>query len=182
LLCPELSMKGIIYFFKTAFQKILIVVDAHFRPAEDLLKKAGCFKELEGPLMNALRKSYQSTWRDILEKSILPETLAQVTQEMQANLKLGDESTEVKEQIEAFLHKMGELLLCFYISDPTLKPNVEDIGNKVMYNPLKHEPLDGFIKAKEECIVILPSVHKVSIEGEVITKALVLQVGYEVLN
>jgi FtsZ-binding cell division protein ZapB len=182
LLCPELSMKGIIYFFKTAFQRLTEVVDRYFKPTEELLKKTGCFGDIEGPLMNAMRKSYQSTWKEILEKCILADGMKRIAQEVNGNLKLGDESEETQERIEEFLEKMGELLLCLYISDPTLKPNMEDIGSKVVYNPMKHEPLDGFIKAKEECIVVLPSVHKITVDGEVVTKALVLQVGYEVLN
>ena len=182
LLCPELSMKGITFFFKTSFQRLLNIIDGYFRPSEELLKRTGCMKDLEGPLMNALRKSYQANWRDVLEKCIISEHLSEITQEIQGNLKLRDESTETKEQIEGFLLKMGELLLCFYISDPPLKVKVEEIGNKVIYNPMKHEPLDGFIKAKDECIVVLPSIHKNATEGELVSKALVLQTGYEVLN
>jgi len=182
LLCPELSMKGIIYFFKIAFQRLFEVVDRYFKPTEETLKLTGCFGDIEGPLMNALRKSYQSTWKEIIEKCVIAETMKKIALEIQGNLKLGDESEEATEQIQGFLEKMGELLVCLYISDPPLKPNTEDIGSKVVYNPMKHEPLDGFIKAKEECIVVLPSVHKMTLEGEVVTKALVLQVGYEVLN
>lgn len=55
------------------------------------------------------------------------------------------------------------------------------IGSKVTYTPLRHDPFDGFIKPKEECFLIIPSVHKGnSAEGEIITKALVLQVNYEI--
>ena len=42
--------------------------------------------------------------------------------------------------------------------------------------------MDGFIKPKEECIIILPSVHKLNLEGELTAKALVLQVNYEIPN
>lgn len=56
------------------------------------------------------------------------------------------------------------------------------IGQKINYNSLKCEPFDGFIKAKEECIIILPSVHKVSLDGELMTKALVLQINYDIPN
>jgi len=182
LLCPELSMKGITFFFKTAFQRLWNIIEGYFKPSEELLKKTGCMKEIEGPLMNALRKSYQANWRDVFEKCILPSHLSEITLEMQGNLKLRNESEETKEQIEGFLLKMGELLLCFYISDPPLRVKTEEIGNKVIYNPMKHEPLDGFIKTKDECIVVLPSVHKNTTEGELVSKALVLQTGYEVLN
>lgn len=77
---------------------------------------------------------------------------------------------------------MGELVLCFYISDPPVQMNLKAIGTKVTYNPTKHEPMDGFIKNKDECIIILPPTHKLTLEGELVSKALVLQVNYEIPN
>lgn len=181
-LCPELSMKGIIFFFKTAFSRIVSVVEEYFRPSEDLLKKTACMRTLEGPLMNALRKSYQSTWQDINEKCFTTKVINEVVKEIQGHLKFVNLEDEVLEQLESFLQKMGELVLCFYISDPSLTVNCEAIGDKVMFNPIKHEALDGFIKGKEECIVVLPSVHKNNVDGELVAKAKVLSVGYEIMN
>jgi len=182
VLSPELSMKGVVFFFQTAFGRLMEVVEGHFKPSEDLLKKTACMKTLEGPLMNALRKGYQSTWKEISERCFVPKVLNEIAREIQTHLKLGELESEVTEQLETFLQKMGELVLCFYISDPPLAVNHEIIGHKVAFNPIKHEPLDGFIKGKEECIVILPSVHKNNTEGELVAKALVLSVGYEMLN
>ena len=182
VLCPELRMKGVIFFFQTAFMRLVDTVNNYFRPSEDALRKTGCLEALEGPLMNSLRKCYQSKWKEILEKCLISDHISGVAGEIQGNLKLGKMSSETRERIEEFLYKMGELVLCFYISDPPLVLNCETIGSKVMFNPIKHEPMDGFIKAKDECIVILPSVHKNAVEGEIVGKALVLQVGYEILN
>lgn len=55
------------------------------------------------------------------------------------------------------------------------------IGHKVLFNSLKHDLFDGFIKLRDECIIILPSVYKGNgPEGEIVSKALVLQSNYEI--
>ena len=65
-------------------------------------------------------------------------------------------------------------MFCFYISDPPVISNYKIIGTKVNFNSLHHEPLDGFIKNNDECYILLPSTHKISIDKKVITKAYVL--------
>lgn len=52
----------------------------------------------------------------------------------------------------------------------------------MLFNPLAHDPFDGFIKPKEECWVVLPSVRRIGDDKEFVTKALVLQVDYELIN
>ena len=53
------------------------------------------------------------------------------------------------------------------------------------YNQYKYESLDGFVKNDEECLIVLPSVHKLPTQsqggtlGELIIKANVLPVSYE---
>ena len=37
--------------------------------------------------------------------------------------------------------------------------------------------MDGFIKNKEECLIVLPSIHK--IDGEMVNKSLVLPITYK---
>jgi hypothetical protein len=39
-------------------------------------------------------------------------------------------------------------MLNCYISDPPLSIDAASIGKKVYFNPLKHDPFDGFIKPK----------------------------------
>lgn len=182
LLCPELNMKGIILFFAISFQKLSETVQNYFSPSENLIKKTICLNHIDGPIMNVLRKSSQSTWRNIQKQCFPQGVLDEIVGEIQTHLKLGSCSQETNKQIQLFLQKMSELILCFYISDPPLMVNYKQIGSKVIYNSVKHEPLDGFIKNKEECIIILPSIHKSSHEGELVTKALVLQANYEIPN
>ena len=67
------------------------------------------------------------------------------------------------------------------ISDPPLGMEVGCIGKRVEFNSLYHDPFDGFIKSKEECFIILPSVRRQ--EGpDIITKALVLHKNYDPTN
>lgn len=71
------------------------------------------------------------------------------------------------------------------ISDPPLCMDIMSIGQKVRYNQFKFETLDGFVKQDEECLIILPSVHKLATAvqggslGELIIKANVLPLNYE---
>ena len=183
LLCPELNMKGIVLFFSTCFEKMTETVQKYFAPSEQLIKKTTCISTLEGPIMNVLRKSCQPTWRTILKQCFPQSIYDEVINEIQTHLKLGGCSQQMHDQIQLFLQKMGELALCFYISDPPLAVDHKQIGTKVVYNTLKHEPLDGFIKNKDECTIILPPIYKSTCEGgELMAKALVLQVNYEIPN
>ena len=65
------------------------------------------------------------------------------------------------------------------ITDPPLTVMVEEIGRKVQFNPLRHDPLDGFLKPKEECWIVLPEVRRTGNSNELVTKSLVLQVNYD---
>ena len=58
------------------------------------------------------------------------------------------------------------LMFCFYISDPPMVVNYKTIGKKISYNQINYDPLDGFIKNKDECYILLPSIHKRNITGE----------------
>ena len=70
------------------------------------------------------------------------------------------------------------------VSDPPLVFDLKRIGEKVMFNQYKFDSLDGFIKNNDECLIILPSVHKYNGSlaggvGEMIIKANVLPLNYE---
>lgn len=73
---------------------------------------------------------------------------------------MGNNSFDTHDIISAFLTKMGEIIMLTMISDPPLFIDVKSIGTKISYNALKHDPFDGFIKAKEECVIVLPPVMK----------------------
>jgi hypothetical protein len=46
------------------------------------------------------------------------------------------------------------------VSDPPLVFDLKRIGEKVTFNQYKYDSMDGFIKVNDECLVILPAVHK----------------------
>lgn len=100
------------------------------------------------------------------------------------------------QQIQAFAQKVGELCFKMVISDPPICLDLQSIGQKVRYNQYKYDSMDGFVKADEECFIILPSVHKQVTSqtapgssfttggqsgslGEVLHKANVLPLNYE---
>ncbi len=68
-----------------------------------------------------------------------------------------------------------------FVSDPPIMFDLKRIGEKVQFNSFKYDSMDGFIKAGEECYIILPAVHKNTSGGlgEVIIKANVLPLSYE---
>ena len=60
LLCPELNMKGIIFFYYTCFKRTKELIAHYFSHTEKSIKEISCLPTLSGPIMNVLRKSYQT--------------------------------------------------------------------------------------------------------------------------
>ena len=50
LLCPELNLDGVIYFFQNTIPIIVESIDKHFNPVESILKKVTLINSLEGPI------------------------------------------------------------------------------------------------------------------------------------
>ena len=107
-------------------------------------------------------------------------------QKIQVVLSIGDEQRQINEAITAFIKKIGEIAFQMVISDPPLVFDLKRVGEKVLFNQFKFDSMDGFIKANDECFVILPPVHRFSTNssnshslGEMIIKANVLPLNYE---
>ena len=101
---------------------------------------------------------------------------------IQGVLSISDESPSVNQGIVTFLKKLGEVAFQMLISDPPIVFDIKRIGEKVQFNQYKFDSLDSFIKTNEECLIILPSVHKYSSGaglGEVVIKPQVLPLSYE---
>jgi regulator of replication initiation timing len=182
LLCPELNLKGIIFFFSTCYSRLSQQLEKYFLPLESTIQKTGCISSIEGPIINVLRKSFQTSYKDILKKFQVSANISDILSEIQNNLKLGNCSIETNKTISNYLTKLSEFILMYFISDPPIYANFKNIGSKVQFNPTKHEPLDGFIKQKEDCIIVLPGIHRNGEEGEIIGKGLVLGEKYEIPN
>jgi len=65
LLCPELNLDGVIFFFQNTIPVVIEVIEKHFQPVEHVLKKVTNMQQLDGPIVNVLRKTYQSNWKGI---------------------------------------------------------------------------------------------------------------------
>lgn len=61
-------MKGIIFFYFKSFEKIDLLVKSYFAPSFDAISVAGCFDTIEGPILNVLRKAFQTTYPKIMHK------------------------------------------------------------------------------------------------------------------
>lgn len=177
MLGPELSMDGIVYFFKAAFPRLLDIIRGYFVPAEEALKNTAALETLEGPIMNVLRKSYQASWKKLLRNSVTTANLQRVVDDIQRVLRLDNCSPTSSKQIYDFLYKLAEILFVYYINDPPVKCAIDLIGQQVEFNSLHHDAIDGFIRPGDLCMVILPPVAKGT--GEIMTRAAVLHVDYE---
>ena len=83
-------------------------------------------------------------------------------QKIQTVLSIGDEAKRVNDAIVDFIKKIGEVAFQMLVSDPPIVFDLQTIGERVQFNSFKYDSMDGFIKAHEECLIILPAVHKFS--------------------
>jgi hypothetical protein len=81
---------------------------------------------------------------------------------VQSVLSIADAALHVNNSIVAFVKKLGEVAFQMLVSDPPMVFDSKRIGEKVQFNQYKFDSMDGFIKSNDECLIILPSVHKFS--------------------
>lgn len=181
LLSPELNIDGIVFFYKNSLLKIQEVVVQYFEPMESTLKKTLSIDNLWTPIDNVLRKSVQSNWKKIFPQVCLDNSLLPIVNFLQSNLKLQDEDPAANKTILEFLKKCCELYFFCHVSDPQVFIDLNNIGQKILFNSMKYESVDGFIKQKHECVIILPSCYKVnsSSNENLLFKAQVLPLDYE---
>ncbi len=101
---------------------------------------------------------------------------------IQATLSIGDEGPPQNQAIIDYLRKLAEVIFQMYVSDPPLVFDMKRIGEKVQFNQFKFESIDGFIRNNEDCLIILPALHKLGpggTIGDMMLKANVLPVSYE---
>ncbi|CAG9316573.1 unnamed protein product [Blepharisma stoltei] len=173
VLSPELSIEGIIYFFRTSFSRINDFVNNYFSPTEDQIKRTTGLESLDGPILNVLRKSYQVSWKRLANICFDKVSINRTVEDIQRVLNLG----KCDNQLVKYLKKLEELVFCYYISDPPLTCPWESIGEIIQFNSLLHDAIDGFVRPGDQCYVLLPIIHKYS--GEVVAKAGVLHIDYE---
>jgi hypothetical protein len=182
LLSPELNLEGIVFFFKNSFIKVQELVLLYFEPLESCLKRTLCIDTLWTPIDNVFRKSFQSNWKKIFHQLCSDHSLEAIIYNLQAQLKLKDDDPVTANKIIFdFLKKCCEIYFFCHISDPPINFDISVVGQKVLFNSLKHDSVDGFIKQKHECIVILPSCHKNNTNSNenILFKPQVLPYDYE---
>ena len=182
LLSPELNLDGVVFFFRQTIPIVVDAIEKHFQPVEAALKRVGAVSALDGPVANVLRKSYQSNWRQIHAQCLPLQFSEGVMQDVQKHLSIGDESKATNQAIVDFVRKIGEVAFQMQVSDPQFAFDLKRMGEKVQFNQYKFDSLDGFIKAGDECFIVLPAVHKAAAGGqlgEVVIKANVLPLNYE---
>lgn len=180
LLCPELNMDGLVFYFKESFNRIQEMINLYFDPLETLLKRTLVIEDMWSSIDNVLRKSYQSNWKKILSQIFNDTSNNNIMLFIQSELKLQEEDQTANNMIIEFLKKTAVIFFFCHISDPIIKIDVNVIGQTVQFNSTKHETIDGFAKPKHECIVLLPSCYKINFNSEnLIVKAQVLPVDYE---
>jgi hypothetical protein len=181
ILSPELNIEGIVFFYKNCLLKIQEMVLLYFDPLQSSIKRTLCIDTLWTPIENVLRKSFQSNWRKIIAQLSSEENLQSIVSYIQSNLKIQDEHPRVNKIIYEFLKKSCEIFFFCHISDPPIFIDVNSLGQRLYFNSLKNDSVDGFIKQKHECIIILPSCYRntsSSIENMII-KSQVLPYDYE---
>jgi hypothetical protein len=181
LLSPELNMEGIVFFYKNCFLKVEELVNLYFEPLETLLKRTLSIEDLWPPIDNVLRKSYQSNWKKIFNELANDQNFQKIMILIQSNLKLQDEAPTANKTILEFIKKTAEIFFFCHISDPPVQIDIPSIGQKIQFNTIKHESVDGFIKQKHNSIIILPYCLKTNLNNSdtIIMKALVLPIDYE---
>ena len=103
LLGGELSVEGLVYFFKNSTPNLIRCIQGYFESAEARLGEVACIGDLEGPIMNVLRKSYQGNWKEILKNCLSEEDVNGITREIQATLRIGEASYSANKALNAFL-------------------------------------------------------------------------------
>ena len=138
-------------------------MESHFLPVERSIREASDSGKMDVSISNVLRKKYQSNWRQICTKVLDEKFSKSIMMRVQAVLAINDnENEDTNKQIVEFIRKFGEISLQMMISETPLLVDLRAIGQKVPFNQSRHDSLDGFIKAGEECLVILPPIVKVS--------------------
>lgn len=66
-------------------------------------------KQLDGPIVNVLRKTYQTNWKSIHASCLTPSINEAIMQEVQMHLSIGDEQKHINQAIVEFVKKLGEV-------------------------------------------------------------------------
>jgi hypothetical protein len=92
VLSPDMNIKGIIFFYYNSFEKVDILVKKYFWPCFQTISHIGCFESVEGPILNVLRKAFQTTYQQVLDKIKSQGNVEEIISFIQRELKIGEDT------------------------------------------------------------------------------------------
>jgi len=113
---------------------VIEAIEKHFQPVEVVLKKVSNMQSFDGPIVNVLRKTYQSNWRQIQQQCLTNAFNESVMSNIQKALSIGDEQKHMNQAIVDFVRKIGDNAFQMLISDPPIVFDLKRIGEKVQFN------------------------------------------------
>ena len=178
VLSLELNIEGVGYFYQSIFSQLVELTEKYFQPAFTGVMHTAKVERLDKPVVNVMKKLFQGNWKSILSTIFHKKEVQSVLNQIQCKLKLGNGTNkDINSKIESFIEKASEIILICYLSEPQLTVLTSSINTQVNYNAIKHESVDGFLKTKEDCVIVFPPV--INEKGDTLVKAHVLPLNYE---
>ena len=159
LLQPNFNFEEVIYFYKSIFNNISQITIDYFSPIENIIKETLFIDILWEPIDNVLKKSYQTNWNIYYNEYQKNINYRNLINEINNKLNLNSDKN-IFVMIKQFLEKTSEIFFLCYICEPKINININQIGKEVKFNNLIHDSMDGFIKSKQNSIIILPVFYK----------------------
>ena len=180
VLSLELDIEGVSFFYQHMFTSLVSMVCEYFQPSFASVMNTANIEVIEKPVINVLKKVYQNNWKAIHSTIFNKKEIGKIGNEIQSRLNLGGtegNKGEIGKRLDEFIRKASEICIICYLSEPQLTIATDCITSIVNFNSIRHESVDGFLKNKEECIIVLPPV--LNEKNEVVVKAHVLPMSYE---
>lgn len=159
-------------FYKTIFIRLHSFIQYYFDEMIQIMCKVLCIDQLFGPLNTILKKSLQANFQMVFEKCFSKDVVLRESNQICDRFKI-----EEKHLVCKYIMKVSEIFLYSFMFDPPFEYILDSIGVIDKYNGLAHDSLDGFIKNKSDCLIVLPFVYKTN--GELVCKATVLPLDYQ---
>jgi len=159
-------------FYKTIFIRLHSFIHYYFDEMLQIMCKVLCIDNLFGPLNTVLKKSLQANFKKVYEKCFSKEVILRETNQICDRFRIEETNLVCK-----YIMKVSEIFLYSFMFDPPFEFSLDSIGIVEKFNGLIHDSMDGFIKNKSDCLLVLPFVYKAT--GELVCKATVLPLDYQ---
>lgn len=143
------------------------IVEEYFAKSQMQISKTACSESINAKVLSALRKYYQNTWTYIVSKLTLT-----VNNEI-GNVFEGHGFTQL-DSFSPFMEKLNKLIIICHISDPDLRPVLEDLTSVKSYTEFEDTLFDGFARNGQDCFVLMPPIYPGNDHKASILKSLVI--------